>query len=40
MLGTVTGSEDQARKTLNSIKAAGFDGLELNRFMIHPLLCW
>ncbi|MBR3108960.1 MAG: TIM barrel protein [Clostridia bacterium] len=36
MLGTVTGSEDQARKTLNSIKAAGFDGLELNRFMIHP----
>ena len=36
MLGTVTGNEDQARKTLNRIKTAGFDGLELNRFMIHP----
>ena len=36
MLGTVTGSEAQARKTLQSIKAAGYDGLELNRFMIHP----
>lgn len=36
MLGTVTGSEKQARKTLNRIKAAGYDGVELNRFMIHP----
>ena len=36
MLGTVTGSETQARSTLNRIKAAGYDGLELNRFMIHP----
>jgi len=36
MLGTVTGNEDQARNTLNRIKAAGYDGLELNRFMIHP----
>ncbi|MBR5110886.1 MAG: sugar phosphate isomerase/epimerase [Clostridia bacterium] len=36
MLGTVTGNESQARKTLQRIKAAGFDGLELNRFMIHP----
>ena len=36
MLGTVTGSESQARKTLQRIKAAGYDGLELNRFMIHP----
>lgn len=36
MLGTVTGSESQARKTLQSIQAAGYDGLELNRFMIHP----
>ncbi len=36
MLGTVTSSEAQARKTLHSIKAAGYDGLELNRFMIHP----
>ena len=36
MLGTVTGSETAARTTLNRIKAAGYDGLELNRFMIHP----
>ena len=36
MLGTVTGSESQARETLQRIKAAGYDGLELNRFMIHP----
>ena len=36
MLGTVTGSEAQARQTLQRIKAAGYDGLELNRFMIHP----
>ncbi len=36
MLGTVTGSEAQARETLKRIHAAGYDGLELNRFMIHP----
>ena len=36
MLGTVTGSEPEARETLRRIKAAGYDGLELNRFMIHP----
>jgi sugar phosphate isomerase/epimerase len=36
MLGTVTGSESQARETLQRIKATGYDGLELNRFMIHP----
>ena len=36
ILGTVTGSEAQARETLRRIKAAGYDGLELNRFMIHP----
>ena len=36
MLGAVTGSEAQARETLRRIKAAGYDGLELNRFMIHP----
>ena len=36
MLGTVTGTESQARETLKRIKAAGYDGLELNRFMIHP----
>ena len=36
MLGTVTSNEAQARETLGRIKAAGYDGLELNRFMIHP----
>ena len=36
MLGTVTGSEAAARGTLQRIRAAGYDGLELNRFMIHP----
>ena len=36
MLGIVTGSESRARETLQRIKAAGYDGLELNRFMIHP----
>ena len=36
MLGPVTGSEARARETLGKIKAAGYDGLELNRFMIHP----
>lgn len=36
MLGTVTGSEDAARATLQRVKAAGYDGLELNRFMTKP----
>lgn len=36
MLGSVTSNEAQARQTLERIKAAGYDGLELNRFMIHP----
>lgn len=36
MLGTVTESEKQAEKTLAAIKDAGYEGIELNRFMIHP----
>ena len=36
MLGTVTASKAQARNTLGRIKSAGYDGIELNRFMIHP----
>lgn len=36
MLGTVTGTEEKARETLKTIKEAGYDGVELNRFMIHP----
>ncbi|MBR2123283.1 MAG: sugar phosphate isomerase/epimerase [Lachnospiraceae bacterium] len=36
MLGSVTSTEAKARAVLQSVKAAGYDGLELNRFMIHP----
>lgn len=36
MLGTVTNSEGQARQTLAAIKEAGYDGIELCGFMIHP----
>ncbi|MBQ6550485.1 MAG: TIM barrel protein [Lachnospiraceae bacterium] len=36
MLGTVTKNTAQAAEALRRIKAAGYDGLELNRFMIHP----
>jgi len=36
MLGSVTSNEAQARETLQHIKAAGYDGLELNAFMVHP----
>ena len=30
-------NEKQARETLNAIKAAGYDGIELCGFMIHPM---
>lgn len=36
MLGTVTNSETQARETLRQMKSAGYDGIELCSFMIHP----
>ena len=36
MLGTMTGSEEAARATLRRVKAAGYEGLELNRFMTRP----
>lgn len=36
MLGTVTKNEIQAQETLKKIKAAGYDGIELNGFMIRP----
>lgn len=36
MLGTVTKNERQALETLKQIKAAGYDGIELNGFMIRP----
>lgn len=37
MLGTVLGSEAQAWETLCAIKEAGYDGIELCGFMIHPM---
>lgn len=36
MLGTVLNSEKQARETLAAVKAAGYGGIELCGFMIHP----
>jgi sugar phosphate isomerase/epimerase len=36
MLGSVTGTEKEARETLHRIKAAGYEGIELNTFMIEP----
>lgn len=36
MLGTVLGSETQARATLAAVRAAGYGGIELCGFMIHP----
>ena len=36
MLGTVTGTAERAREALRRIRDAGYDGLELNRYMIHP----
>ncbi len=36
MLGTVTAKEGQAAETLAAIKNAGYDGIELNGFMIRP----
>lgn len=40
MLGTVTKNEKQTAETLKRIKAAGYDGIELNGFMINRLLFW
>lgn len=37
MLGSVTGNERAARETLGKIKEAGYDGIELNGFMIRPV---
>ncbi len=36
MLGSVCKTEAQTRETLKKIKEAGFDGIELNGFMIQP----
>lgn len=37
MLGTVMNNEKQTRETLAFVKAAGYDGVELCGFMIHPM---
>ena len=37
MLGTVLNNEQQAKETLAAMKAAGYDGIELCGFMIHPI---
>lgn len=36
MLGTVCKTESQTKETLRCIKQAGYDGIELNGFMIRP----
>ena len=36
MLGSVCGSESSALTVLEKIRKSGYDGLELNRFMVHP----
>lgn len=36
MLGTIAGNEKQAIDTLSAIKRAGYEGIELNGFMIRP----
>ena len=36
MLGTVSRSESEAYESLKRIKSAGYDGIELNGFMIRP----
>ena len=37
MLGSVLSNESQARETLQHIRAAGYQGIELCGFMIHPM---
>ena len=36
MLGTVMNTEAQAADTMAKMKAAGYDGIELCAFMLHP----
>ena len=36
MLGSITGKQKEALQTLKEIKTLGYDGIELNGFMIHP----
>lgn len=36
MLGSITSNQEKTIEILSRIKCAGYDGLELNRYMIHP----
>ena len=36
MLGKICRNEESALDCLKTIKTAGYDGIELNRYMIHP----
>ena len=36
MLGSICTSEEETRNVLRKIKEAGYDGIEVNRYMIHP----
>ena len=36
MLGSVTTNQEKTMEILSKIKSLGYDGLELNRYMIHP----
>lgn len=36
-LGTVMGSEEKAKETMQLMKDAGYDGIELNGFMIKKM---
>ena len=37
MLGSVLKNEASVRETLSAVKAAGYDGIELCGFMLHPM---
>ena len=36
MLGSICTGEEKTREVLKAIKDAGYDGIELNQYMIHP----
>ena len=36
MLGSICTSEEKTREVLHEIKKAGYDGIEVNQYMVHP----
>ena len=36
MLSKASKSDEKALEALNRVKAAGFDSIEINSFMVHP----